>query len=160
MRLRESFKKRNPRCNSTNQFSFSIKKKQYLLKVEVTSDFRGHLYFDTCFFCLFLTENESQNQYFHLIIDFVESRILIKVISISHQQYLTNNISPTNSKGAQKSTLVTHGTQILYKYHSLEQQQVNVPLLIEAQKFGITWTLMLEKTQTFAASKRLWKANC
>ena len=49
-----------------------------------------------------------------------------------------HNISLANSKGAKKSTLVTHGTQILYQYHSLEQQQVNVPLLIEAQKFGIT----------------------
>ena len=46
-----------------------------------------------------------------------------------------HNTSVANSKNAKKSTL---GTQILYKYHSLEQQQVNVPLLIEAHKFGIT----------------------
>ena len=57
-----------------------------------------------------------------------------------------HNTSLANSKDAQKSTLVTLGTQILYKYHSLEQQQVKVPLLIEAQQFGITWTLMLEKS--------------
>ena len=47
-------------------------------------------------------------------------------------------VSLANLKGAQKFTLVTHGSQILYKYHSLEQQQVNVPLLLEVQKFGIT----------------------
>ena len=49
-----------------------------------------------------------------------------------------HNFSLANFKGAKKSTLVIHGTQILYKYYSLEQQQVNVPSLIEAQKFGIT----------------------
>lgn len=48
-----------------------------------------------------------------------------------------HNFSLANFKGAQKSTLVIHGTQILYKDHSLEQQQVNIPLLVEVQKFGI-----------------------
>ena len=47
-------------------------------------------------------------------------------------------VSLANLKGTQKFTLVTHGSQMLYKYHSLEQQQVNVPLLLEVQKFGIT----------------------